>query len=892
MAALARFFSRVINVLRPRRAEVSLARELASHLSLLEDDYRRGGMSEDDARRAARLTLGGVEQTKELHRDERSFRWVDDGRRDVSYAFRMLRRSPVVTATAMLSLAIGLGASTAIFSVGNALLFRRPPGIAEADRLVDIGISRGDGGFNPASFPTYVDVRDRANSFAGVYARQMFPMALSVRVAGSAGTSERIFGQFVTPNYFGVLGVTPTAGTLFGPAAVDAPGASPFVVLGHAYWTNRFNGNRAVVGQAILVNGLPFTVVGIAPKAFYGTAVMAADLWLPLNMFSAATGQSETIFTNRENGWLVMGARLKPNVSVAAAAAEVNALAQDLAREYASATAAKGLQVLPSSSLPGNRATVAIFFALLMGMVSLVVLVACANVSGILLARASARRREIAVRLSLGADRARVVRQLLTETAVLFVLAGAAGLVLARIGTAVLVSRLPALPFPLALSLPFDSPVVAFTLGLSLLAAFASGLAPALQASKAQPVAALKDSHGPSHSRLRQAFVIAQVAFSVALVVGAGLFARALARAGAVDPGFNPRGVELTSIDISMAGYTDATGPAFWRSLVEGVRALPGIQGATVARVVPGGFEGIGLGLGVPGGHSSADDFEADGNIVEPGYFATLGIPLVAGRDFSAADTHGAEPVAIVGEAAARHFWPGQNALGKYLSQPIKGGTRNYVVVGVAADIKSTSLVDGMSQSFVYLPLHQAYASHLTSSMTLVTRTQDGRGVAPAIRQLVTSLSPNLPTVTFRTLEDSVALGLVPQRVALSLSSSLGAVGLLLAAIGIYGVTAFMVTRRLREFAIRIALGARRADIVRIVLRQGLGLTVIGCVVGVMLAGAAAGVLSTFLLGIPALDPTAFGGAVALFATAGAAACYGPLRRATGIDLVASLRCD
>jgi len=891
-AAFRRFFSRLAHLLRPDRGEEDLARELTSHLSLLEDEYRRRGLPADEARRAARLALGGVDRAKELHRSERSFLWLDDARRDWRYAVRTAWRNPTVTATALVSLAIGIGANTAIFTVANALLFRGPAAVPDADRLVDIGVARPDGGFNPTSFPLYADVRDRAASLDGVYAHQMFPHALSLGIAGSAGAPERVFGHFVTSNYFAVLGVHAAVGRMFDPAGDGRPGASPVAVLSRRFWVRRFNGDAAVVGQTIRLNGQPFTVIGIAPEGFQGTGVTAADAWMPLNVLPAMNNQTEAVFANRDGGWLVIGGRLKPGVSVAAAAAEVAALGQALAREYPATPVTKGLLLLPSSLVPGNRALVAVFVVLLTGMVSFVLLVACANVSGILLARGAARRREIAVRLSLGADRGRLIRQLLTETMLLFAIGGAAGFVLARGLTSLLVTWMSALPFPVVLSLTLDSRVIAVTTVMSLLAALASGLAPALQTSAAHPAGALKDeAQGfSSRSRLRHAFVIAQVALSVTLVVGTGLFARALARAGALDPGYDPRGIELTTVDLSMGRYSEAAALAFWRSLLDRVRELPGVQDATIAKVLPGGFESMELGLGLPGA-SADEEFQPDSNMVEPGYFDTLRIPIIAGRDFNTGDRAGGQPVAIVGETAARRFWPGESAIGKYLSQRTASGTRAYLVVGVAGEIRSTSLIDGMSQSFVYVPVQQQ-GSNLTSSLTIITRARQGESVANAVRKLVGSMNPALPIAATPTLAESVALGLMPQRIAASIAGSLGTVGLLLAAIGIYGVTAFTVTRRLREFGIRVALGARRSDIFRIVLRQGLGLTFAGCAIGVILAAAVAHLLSIFLLGVPVLDPLAFAGAVTLFVVAGLGASYGPARRATGTDPLSVLRCD
>ena len=829
---------------------------------------------------------------------ERLLVWLNDIRSDAGYAVRLLRRNPVMAATAVLSLAIGIGANTAIFTLANALLLRAPFGVAEPDRLVDIGVGRGDGGFNPGSYPTYLDLRQRTTTLDGVYAHQMFTRALRLGIGATTDGAERIVGQFVTLNYFDVLGAHPAAGRLFGAGDDERRGASPLVVLSHRFWARRFNSDPAVVGREIQLNGQPFGVTGVATEGFQGTGLVAADVWLPLNMFGSVNAQGDAIFTGRANGWLVMGGRLKPGVSVAAAAAEADAIGRALAREHPEAPQAAGLRVLPSSSVPGNGGPVAAFVVLLTVLVSLVLLVACANLSGILLARAAARRREMAVRLAIGAGRWRIMRQLLTETLILFLLGGAAGLALARGVTSLVLSGLPSLPFPISLSLALDTRVVVFTAGLSLIAALLSGLAPALHASKDDIVSALKDdAQGPSgRARLRQVFVVAQVAFSIVLVVSAGLFARALARAGAIDSGFDPREVELVSVDLSMAGYGETTGPALWRNLIASVRQLAGVETATLARVLPGGFEGIGLGdFTVPG---AAPDrvqlFEPDWNIVEPGYFATLRIPLVAGRDFTDEDSASTQPVVIVGEAAARYFWPGQNAVGKYMLQRVGAGatrtTRPVLVIGVARDVKSSSLIDGLSESFVYLPLQQQYSAQMTSTMTIVTRTAQGGRAADAIRVQVASIDPNLSVVASQTLEDSVALGLVPQRVAASVAGSLGMVGLLLAAIGIYGVTAFMVTRRLREFGIRLALGARRSDIVRMVVAQGTWLTAIGCAIGLTLAALAAQLLSVFLFGVPPLDPLTFVGAAVLFAVVGLVACYGPARRATTVDPLIALR--
>jgi predicted permease len=900
MAALRRFVWRLVNLLRPERAEDDLSRELASHLVLLEDEYRRRGLPAGEARRAARLALGGVEQTKDLHRDARSFVWLDDARRDAGYALRLLRRNPITAVTAVVSLSIGIGANTAIFTVANAVLFRAPAGVVQPDRLVDIGVRRDDGGLGNTSYPTYVDVRGRATTLAGVYAHEMFPHAMSLGVSNRQA-AERVFGHFVTTSYFTVLGAVPVAGRLFDAGDGDQPGASPVAVLSDAFWARRFNKDAAVVGQTIRINAQAFTVVGVAPEGFQGSGIMAADVWLPLNMVASADSR-ESVLSARGGAWLVMGGRVKPGVSIAQAAAELDSIGQALDREYPNPAGARGLRLAPSSRVGGNNRVIGAFFALLMVVVSLVLVVACANVAGILLARAAARRREVAVRLAIGAGRARLVRQLLMEATILFVLGGASGLMLARAMTSLAIPLLPSLPFPISVTLALDGRVIAFTTGLSLAAALLSGLVPALQASKADVMTALKDEAegSPRASRLRSAFVVAQVAFSLLLVVAAGLFVRALERAGSMNPGFDPHGVELASVDLAMGGYTGSTGPRFARDLLDRVRQLPSVETATIARVFPGGFEGIGLGgVMVPGVPLPTGEpfLYPAWNIVEPGYFATLRIPLAAGRDFSATDVDGAQPVAIIGEGLARQFWPGQAAIGKFISQQLFGprgpnGTRSLLVVGVARDVKSSSLIDGLAAPFVYVPLqqHEPYGERMVANLTIAARTTHGQRIAEEIRTLVVSMNPNLPIVTSQTLDDATALGLVPQRIAASVSGSLGIVGLLLAAIGIYGVTAYAVARRTHEFGIRIALGARRADIVRMVLWHGMMLTAIGCAIGLSLGAAAAQVLAVFLFGLPPLDPVTFGGATVLFAAIGLAACYGPARRATNVDPLVALR--
>jgi predicted permease len=824
---------------------------------------------------------------------------LDSWLQDVRYAARLLRRNPLFALTAAASLAMGIGANTIIFTIANALLFKTPVGVVGPGRLVDVGRSQDGSGFDNGSYPNYLDVRARNTVFTDVYAYKLGAEPMSL---GGSDGAERIFGDMVSTNYFDILGARPEIGRLFASADGIQPGATPFAVLSHQFWKRRFNGDPAVVGRTLQVNGHPLTVIGVAPDGFHGTTVLTTDMWVPITMVGELSPRrSGSILTSRESVWLVMGARLKPDVSIGQAQGELTSIARALEQEYPDANRGKGLRVAASAPIPGNGAPVAAFMAVLMGIVTLVLAIACANVAGVLLARASARRREIAVRLAIGAGRGRLIRQMLVESSLLFLAGGAAGLALARSLTTTLVSLLPALPLPIDVSLPLDARAVGFTLALSLGAAVLSGLAPAFHASRAEVVGGLKaDAQGgPERMRLRNAFVVSQVAFSIVLVVGAGLFGRALQRAATIDPGFDPRGLELAFLDLSLSGYTETTGPVFAQQVVERVRALPGVRSATVSAMMPLGMGRMGLGgLSLPGapmptdrrGPPPAGWLKADWNVVEPDYFKTMRMPLVVGRDFTATDRPGAPYVVIVNETAARQMWPNQDPLGKVLVHHLdRRGTsdslRPMTVVGVAKDAKYAFLGEEPT-GFVYVPMQQQYIPRTT----LVARAVDGRRLAADIRSLLASMNPNVPVVNAQTFEEYASLGLVPQRIAASVAGSLGIIGLLRAAIGIYGVTAYMVTSRTREIGIRIALGARPGSVIRMVLRQGMMLTVIGAVIGLVLAAAASRLLGSLLFGVGPTDPISFAGSAVLFVVIGLAACYAPAHRATEIDAMEALR--
>jgi predicted permease len=888
--------------------------ELRAAFDLLVDENVRAGMPLDAARRTATLALGNVAALKEQVSDVRAGAAADAFLQDVRYGTRLLRRNPLFTLTAALSLAIGIGANTTIFTIANGLLFRAPGGLSDPDALLDV--YRAEEGRAMANFthsyPYYLDVRERTKTLAAVFAYEFELQPVNL---GHGDVAELAFANHVTPNYFTTLGVMPAAGRLFTPSDEGEAGAAPIAVLSHRVWLRRFNGDAAMVGRTIRINRHPFTVIGVAREGFHGTNVVAPDLWVPMAMADTLQPGTPRLVSRRHSG-VGIGARLEPGMTTAQAAAELDTIARALAHENPTEDHRTRLRVAGLSSLPGPVAKVAAgFFALLLALVSVVLVIACANVAGVLLARAAARRREIAVRIAIGAGRARLMRQLLTETLLLFVLAGAAGLFLARQMTSLLLRVLPAFPVPIDMSPPLDGRVIVFTGGLSLVAAVLAGLAPALHASRADVVSGLKDeSQGPPERlRTRNAFVIAQIAFSILLVILAGLLMQGLQRSGSINRRFDPRGVEVVSIDLSRGGYTPAAGALFARDLMERLRMLPGVEAATLSEFPPAAGGWL-VRLNVPGVSPADGQAFVAGvwNAVDASYFTTLRIPFLAGRDFNAADRASAEPVVIVSETAARTLWPGQDPIGKYLvrygASAESDGASRIRVVGVARDLTSATggrptvirdlrpagaggtgpaeIVRDTVPLTMYVPLQQHYIPRLT----MLVRTGDGKPKASEIRALVRTMDPDLLLPSVQSLEAQSGPGYVQLRIAAPIAASLGLVGLLLASMGIYGVTAYTTARRTREIGIRMAMGAGRADILQMVLRHGMSLVVVGSVLGMALAGAATRLFARLLFGVAPLDPVTFGGAALLFAVIGLAACYVPARRATRIQAIDALR--
>jgi predicted permease len=810
--------------------------------------------------------------------------WIQDAR----FAVRLLRQSPLFTITAALSLAIGIGANATIFSVASALLLRPMLGLAESERLVDIGRTQDGDGFDTVSYPNYRDFKERTKLLDDVFAIRLKPLPMSL---GGPDGAERVYGTTASANFFTVLGTKPHLGRLLQGDDDDA-GGRLVAVITHDLWLRRYGADPSIAGRSILLNAHPFTIVGVAPRGFQGTTVLKPDLWVPISAVAQATPRSSAdLLTSRQSVWLFMGGRLKQDVSLVQANAEAAAIGAALEREYPQQNRGKSFTIASTALVPGRTGMLAGFIGLLMGIVGLVLLIACVNVVGMLLARATERRREIAVRLALGAGRRRLVRQLLTETVMLFAVGAVVGLLLSRWLTSLLLAVLPQLPVPLALEISTDWRVVSFATVVSFVAAILSGLAPALQASRADLVPALKAEAldgGTYRLRLRNAFVVGQITMSLILLVTGGLFLRALQHAASIDPGFDQNNVEVVALDLSLAGLTRETGGSFLRELLERIRETQEVDSVSAAVDLPldGGRFGMGAvrvpGRDLPSGRDSLSD---DWNVIEPGYFRTLRLPLTRGREFTTEDRTGSQPVAIINEAFARQAWPGEDPLGRQLEMQGESGRILLTVVGVTADAKLVSL-SGPVNPFIYLPM----AQHYMSRTQLLIRSADGRSTLRQVRALLREMNPNLPVTEALPLRDVTAVGVIPQRIAAAVAASLGAVALLLAAIGIFGVTSHAASRRTREIGIRMALGADRSSVKALILKQGFTLAGIGIATGLALSAIGSRLLESLLFGIPPLDPVTFAGAAALFAGVTLAASYFPARRATNVDPMVALR--
>lgn len=876
-------YTRLYGLLRKGRVEQEMEEELRFHLRMRTWENIEHGMKPDEAELEARRRFGNVGRIKDLGRDIKGGGFMETLLQDLRYGLRMLIKKPGFTFVAVLTLGLGIGANTAIFSLVNTVLLRPLP-IAQPEQVVTLNSGvRGRGVFPLIGYAEYKDYRDRNQSLAGLAAVSMAPVSLSYN-----GINERVWSNHVTGNYFSLLGVGASLGRVIAPEDDLTPGGHPVVMLTYQCWQKRFGADPQIIGRSVLIGERNYTVIGVTPPEFRGTELAATpELWFPMTMrpkMEVGSGAS-----NRRFPPVSTLGRLKEGMSWAQAESDLNLIAAQLGREYPQTS--KGMIIVltqPGLFGAAMRGTVLAFAAVSMGVVALVLLLACTNLANLLLARASERHKEIAIRLAIGAGRARVLRQLLTESVLLALLGSALGLALAYGAVELTRFRMPVFFGFTPIDLQIDWRVLVFTLALSLLTGVLFGLLPGLQATRPDLIPALKNEStlgGYRRSRLRNALVVAQMSLSLVLLLCGGLVLRGLVRAQQIDPGFNPRQAVEMSFDPGLQQYDRERGREFQRQALERVRSLPGLQAAALATRPPLSSNQMGKGVFIQGDEpmTATQAPIVLTNSISTDYFRTMETRLLQGRDFTVQDDAQSSPVAIVNEAFARRFWPGENPIGKRFNFT----TGKWIeIVGVTQDGKYSSVAE-KPESFVYLPLAQNYESQVT----LIARgAGDPNLLTAAIRNAIHELDGNLPLYDARTMVEHMDLPLLPARVAATALGGFGALALLLAAIGVFGVISNAVTQRTREIGVRIALGADSKEIIKLIVGQSALLVGTGVMIGLGAAGLGTRLLANYLFGVSALDPLTFVGVTALLTATAFLACYLPARRATKVDPMVVLR--
>jgi macrolide transport system ATP-binding/permease protein len=844
-------------------------------------------LSRSDASLLGRATLvrraaGALRHAFWLRRHVRRLEMITH---DLRYGWRQMLRRPGVTLAAVLTLGLGIGANVMMYSWLDGRLRRLVPGAIDPDRLVAMnGVWRARNTLN-TSYQDFLDFRERRPStIEDLIVYTLVP--LNMRIGGDP---MRVFGEVVSGNYFDVLGVRPALGRMFLRDEGTTPNRYPVVVFSYNFWQRRFAGDPSVVGRTVTLNARAFTVVGVAAEGFRGAEpYLNLDLWVPVVMQPSLTAGGDRLSV-RGNHWLEAMVRLKPGVSIARAQADLNVVAADLGRAYP-ADSFPGVQLYELWRAPSmGGAAVTAVMGIQLGVAAIVLLIACANVANLLLASAATRQRETAVRLTLGASRGRLVQQLLTESTMLAGAGGLTGVVFAYWTKGLAKAFIPPAPLPIDFEPQLNGVVMLFGVAITIATAFVFGLVPALQGSQGSVVTALKEAASgatasPRRARLRHALVVAQVALSLLLLVSAGLFIRTLVNAQSVDPGFSMRNGLLASIDLQATGYDEVRGRAFQQQLAARVRDVPGVEAASVAQRIPLGFGSTSDMSVTVEGYTPApnEEMHVYYNRVGPAYFATMGISIFEGREFSERDSDGARDVTVINETLARRYFPGRSAIGGR----IHVGPRTVDIVGIARDGKYSS-VSEPPRPFMYLSLQQWYRPDIV----LIARTTgDPAAHVAAVQAAVHALDPNLPLFDVRTVAEHLEVSVFIQRMIATLLGGFGALALLLAVVGLYGVIAAIAVQRTTEIGMRMALGATRQDILALVLRQGWSMTMAGVAVGLSAAFAVTRLFRSLLVGVTATDAVSFIGTTLLLVVVALLACYVPARRAAALDPLQALR--
>ena len=831
-------------------------------------------------RRILGRALGALPHALALRLDDWSLRMLSH---DLKFAWRMMVRRPAFTLVAVLILGLGIGANATIFSWVERVLLQPVPGV-DASALIALHgktTSRDDLSF---SYPNFTDLR--AAKPDGIEDLVAF-RGVAMNLRGD-GEPRRVWGQLVTANFFDLLRARPHLGRGFIDSDTAAIDSAPVAILSHDSWTRLFNADPGIIGRTITLNARPFTVVGVAPEGFRGTMVgLGLDVFVPITMQQAF--MSGDRLRNRGSSFLQVYGRLAPGATVERAQAALDVIAARQATEHA-VNEGRGIVTEPLWR-DGAAGLLLPVMATLMAVVGVVLLIACANLAGLLLARAAGRQREVAVRLAVGASRGRLVQQFLIESALLAIGGGIAGVALATWTSGLLMALMPPTPYPIAFETGVNLRVLGFAAVTTAVTALAFGLLPALRASRPDVSSALKDAAaaaggGAARARLRNSLVVAQVALTLLLLVCAALFVRGLTHARAVDPGFTLRNGVIAAVDLLPNGYDAAKGTAFLAQLVDGVSVIPGVDAATVATAMPLDIgSGSDMAVDIDGYQSAPnEEVQAYYNRVGPRYFETMGIHIVRGRPLDERDGAGRQLAVVINETMARKYWKGQDPIGRTL----RYGSGPATVVGVAADGKYGRLNEE-PRNYLYVSLAQNFRH---DGLLIVRTSGEPDAVMPLVHAEVRRLDANLPLFDVRAVSEHMQLSVFIPRLASLILGVFGGLALLLAIVGLYSVVAFGVAQRTREIGVRLALGATRSDILSLVVRQGMKLALYGLVIGALLAGAAAQAIRSQLMGVTPVDPLSFGGTAGLLFLVALAACVIPARRAARLDPVRALRND